>query len=158
MFFVVFFGHVFLNLCLGLKNEKCFSFSAAACWRDRVLNPYLLQKTKKGVAGLEELCQASLLEKRSIRVSSSVAQVGLSDTITEESVSSDLPGQTSLGLAGWAIIKRRLPTIKEQRHKPTTSQSSHIFLHLPTVTVTSSARCSSSPSPLLLCVFFIQLA
>lgn len=39
-------------------------------------------------------------EKRRICVSSSVALAGLSDTITEESVSSDSAGETPQGLAG----------------------------------------------------------
>lgn len=93
------------------------------------------------------MCQAPPLKKRSIRVSSSVALAGLSHTITEQSVSSDSPGQTPPGLVGWALIKRRLPTVKEQQQQPTTSESPSISLHLPAVTLPRR-------SPLLsLCVF-----
>lgn len=45
-----------------------------------------------------------------ICVSSSVALAGLSDTITEEPVSRDGAGETPRGLAGEALIKRRLPS------------------------------------------------
>lgn len=46
----------------------------------------------------EELCRASLLKNRSICVSSTVALAGLSDTITEESVSCDSAEETPQGL------------------------------------------------------------
>lgn len=101
------------------------------------------------------MCQAPILEKKRIRVTSSVAQAGLSDTITEESVSSDSSGQTPQGLAGWALIKRRLPTVKEQQNKPATTKSLHIFLHLPAVALTflCPSWCSSLSLPRSLCVF-----
>lgn len=109
----VYLSHAIIQNTIIMKCNPAFSFasrwrpgssrsrgkSLLCGWLGSLMILLALRGRRREARDLrEELCRASLLKNRSICVSSTVALAGLSDTITEESVSCDSAEETPQGL------------------------------------------------------------